>query len=65
VGKIAYARVASGSSKYLNINKSTGNVTVKKGAPKKTHVLKVKVTAVGNTNYKSVTKTVTVKVRVK
>ena len=64
-GKVTYTRVAKGSSKYLKVNKKTGAITVKKGAPKKTLAVKVKVQAKGNANYKAATKTITVKVRVK
>ena len=62
-GKVTYAK-ASGSGN-ISINKKTGKVTVKKKTKKGTYKVKVKVTATGNTNYKSSTKTVTVKVVVK
>ena len=64
-GKVTYAKVASGSSKYLTVNKTTGKVFVAKGTPKGTYKIKVKVTAAGNANYKALSKTVTVKVTVK
>ena len=54
--------------KYFKINKSTGKVTIKKNSKMKkgTYKVKVKVKALGNTNYKaSGTKTVTFKVKVK
>lgn len=63
-GAVSYSK--SGGSKYLSISKN-GVITVKKGKYKKDTVLsiKVKVTAAGNSNYKSGSKTVTVKIKVK
>ena len=49
----------------FKINKSTGKVTVKKGLKKGTYKVKVKVKALGNENYKPITKPVTFKVKVK
>ncbi len=63
--KAVYARVASGSSAKLTINKSTGKITVKKGTAKGTYKIKVKVTAKADANYKAASKTVTVSVKVK
>ena len=51
--------------KKLSINSKTGAITVKKGAKKGIHKIKVAVTAAGNENYEPVTITVTVKIRVK
>jgi hypothetical protein len=52
--------------KYFKINKTTGEVTVKKGLKKGIYKVKVKVKAAGNANYKaSGTKTVTFTVNVK
>ena len=64
-GKVSYKKVKKGSSSALTINKKTGKITVKKGTKKGTYKIKVKVTAVGNSNYKSGSKTVTVKIQVK
>ena len=64
-GTLSYAKVASGSSDALAVNKTTGKVTVKKGTKKGTYTIKIKVAAAGNANYKSATKTVTCKVIVK
>lgn len=67
VGKVTCAKVAKGSSKYLKISKN-GIITVAKNKNyKKNQTLKinVKVTAKGNKNYKFLSKTVTVKVKVK
>ena len=50
--------------KYFKINAKTGNVTVKKKLKKGTYKITCKVTA-GNTNYQSVSKTVTFKIKVK
>ena len=65
-GTVTYARVKSGSSKYLTISKK-GVITVKKGTYKKNTVLKikVKVTAKGTTYYNKGSQTVTVKIKVK
>lgn len=62
-GKLIYTK-ASGSNK-LTVNKTTGAITVKKGTKKGTYTIKVKVTAAGNANYKSVYKIATVKITVK
>ena len=64
-GTITYTRVNKGSSKYLTINKKTGNITVKKGIKKGTYKIKVKVSAAGNSSYQTGSKTVTVRVKVK
>ncbi len=63
-GKVTYAKVTSGSSKYLTINKTTGKVTVAKNTKKGTYRIKVKITAAGNTNYKSGSKTITLTIKV-
>ncbi len=52
-------------NKNITINAKTGKLTVKKGTKKSTYTIKVQVTAKGNSNYKSASKTVTVKVKVK
>ncbi|MBR3316794.1 MAG: hypothetical protein IKG21_03080 [Atopobiaceae bacterium] len=64
-GTLSYAKVASGSSAALTVNKTTGKVTVKRGTKKGTYAIKIKVTAAGNANYKAGSKTVTCKVVVK
>ena len=61
-GKVTYKKV-SGNAK-VTINAKTGKVTIKKGLAKKTYSIKVKVTAAGNANWKSGSKTVTFKVKV-
>lgn len=62
-GKVTFKK-ASGDKK-ITIAK-TGNITVKKGLKKgKTYKLNVKVTAAGNTVYKAVSKSVTVKIKIK
>ncbi len=55
----------SGGNKKITINKTTGKVTVKKKLKKGTYKIKVKVTAAGNSNYKTLTRTVTFKLKVK
>ena len=62
-GSVSFKRVSG--NKKITISKS-GKITVKKGLKKgKTYSLKVKVTAKGNTNYKSGSRTVTVKIKIK
>ena len=51
--------------KYFKISTKTGKITVKKKLKKGTYKVKVKVTAAGNNNYNSLTKTVTFKIKVK
>lgn len=63
-GKLQFAKVKSGSSKYLTVNKNTGKVTVKKGTKKGTYKIKIKVTAKGTSNYKAGSKTVKCTVKV-
>jgi len=41
--RMIYKKIKKGSSKYLEINRKTGAVTVKKGTPKGVHRIKVKV----------------------
>ncbi len=62
-GKVTY--VKSKGAAALTVNKSTGAITVKKGTAKGTYKIVIKVTAAGNTNYKSGSKSVTVTVVVK
>ena len=50
--------------KKFTVNKTTGNVTVKKGLKKGTYKVKIKVTAAGNDNYKEAIKPVTVTIKV-
>lgn len=52
-------------SKYFNVNKKTGRITIKKGLRKGTYKLRIKVRAAGNSQYKAATGIVTVKIRVK
>ena len=63
-GKVTYAKVAKGSSKRLSIAKKTGKITVKRGTKCGVYKIRVKVRAAGDANHKSMTKTVTCKVRV-
>nr|MCR5544072.1 CotH kinase family protein [Eubacterium sp.] len=51
--------------KKFSVNPKTGKITVKKGLRKGTYKLRIKVTAAGNSSYKSKTKTVTIKIKVK
>ena len=51
--------------KYFKIDAKSGKLTVKKGLKKGTYKVTVKVTAAGNTNFASISKSVTCKVVVK
>lgn len=62
-GKITYTKVSG--NKKITINKNTGKITVKKGLKKGTYKAKVKVKASGDANYKSASRAVTFKVKVK
>ena len=69
-GKVTYAKVKSGSSSKIyskiTVNKTTGKITLKKGKyAKKTYTVAVKVNAAGNDDFKSGSKTVKVKIKVK
>lgn len=64
IGKLTYTRVKKGSSKYLTVSKN-GKISLKKKTPKGKYKLKLKITAKGDKNYKSCSKTVTVNVQVK
>ena len=58
-GKVSYKKVSGSSALKL---KSNGAVVVKKGTSTGLYTAKIKVTAKGNKNYKSKSKTVTVKI---
>ena len=62
-GAVSYKKL-SGNSK-ISVSADTGKFTIKKGLKKGTYKLKVRITAKGNSNYssKTVTKTVTVKIK--
>ena len=64
---LSFARKGKKSfKKYFKISKSTGKVTVKRGLQKGSYKVKVKVKALGNTNYKaSALKSVTFTIKVK
>ncbi|MCR5543399.1 MAG: hypothetical protein K6F55_04550, partial [Eubacterium sp.] len=67
-GKVSYKLAGVNKKKfkkYFKVNSKTGKITVKKKLKKGIYKVKIKVTAAGNDKYKKVTKTVTVKVRVK
>lgn len=63
-GNVTYSKVASGSSKRLDVNKSTGKITVKKGTKKGSYKIKVNVEGSGTDNYEPASKVVTVKIKV-
>ena len=60
-GKVTFKK--SSGNKGITVSK-TGTVSVKKGLKKGTYKVKVKVTAAGNKNYKSLAKTVTMTVKI-
>lgn len=62
-GTVTYKKL-SGKAK-IKIIKKNGNVTVSKGLKKGLYKMKVKVSASGNAQYKSASKTVTFKIKVK
>ena len=69
-GKLSYSitkavKGKKGCTKKFSIDKSTGKITVKKGLPKGTYKLAVKVKATGNKNYKLCSKNAVVTVMVK
>ena len=51
--------------KYFRVNNKTGNITVKKGLGKGSYKLTVKVKAAGNNNFKALTGTATVTIKVR
>ena len=63
-GTLTY--VKSSGNKKITINKKTGKVTIAKGLNKGTYIVKVKIKAAGNSNYKaSAYKAVTFKIIIK
>ena len=65
-GTLSYKNVSKTKKlKKFKVNAKNGTITVPKGTKKGTYKIKVKVTAKGNANYKSGSKTVTVKIKVK
>ena len=65
-GAASYKNVSSKKAlKKFKVNAKKGTITAPKGTKKGTYKVKVKVTAKGNANYKSGSKTVAVKIVVK
>ena len=67
-GKVTYKKVKVNKAAYeknFTVNTSTGKITVKKGTPKGTYKIKVKVSAAGNDDYKAGSKNCTVVIIVK
>ncbi len=62
-GKVTYTKKSG--SKKITINKKTGKITVKKGLKKGNYKVKIAVRAAGTANYKAMTKTVTVTIKIK
>jgi len=62
VGKVSYKKISG--SKKLTL-KTNGKIVVKKGTKKGTYTAKIKVTAKGSASFKSVSKIVEVKIKVK
>ena len=68
-GKLTYKLVSvkkgkKSAKKNITFNAKTGKITVKKGTAKGTYTVKIKITAKGDTNYKPITKSVTLKIKV-
>ena len=63
-GKAVYKNASSGAAKKFKVNKKTGKVTVPKYTKKGTYTVKVKVSVKAGANYKKLTKTVKLKVKV-
>ncbi|MEY8460950.1 BspA family leucine-rich repeat surface protein [Eggerthellaceae bacterium 24-137] len=65
-GTVSYKNVSTQkAAKKFTVNAKNGKITLAKGTKKGTYKVKIKVTAAGNKSYKPLSKTVTVKVRVK
>lgn len=65
-GTVSYKNVSTQkAAKKFTVNAKNGRITLAKGTKKGTYKVKIKVTAAGNKSYKPLSKTVTVKVRVK
>ena len=64
-GKMSYAKITKGSSKFLTVNKKTGKITVKKGAKVGSYKINVKATSAATSKYAAVNKTLTVTITVK
>ncbi|MCR5544393.1 MAG: Ig-like domain-containing protein [Eubacterium sp.] len=63
VGKLTYKKVKG--NKKITVNAKTGKITIKKGLKKGVYTVKIKVTAAGNDKYNSISKTISVKIKVK
>ena len=66
-GKVTYKLVSVTKKKfkkYFKVNVKNGKVTVRKGLPAGTYKVKVKVTAAGNKDYKKLSKTIKVTIKV-
>jgi len=67
-GTVTYKKDSVNLKKYkenFKVNKTTGKITVKKGTPKGTYKIKVRVNAAGNDHYNAGGKTVTAVINVK
>ena len=62
-GTVSYKKLSG--NKKITINSRTGKITVKKKTKKGTYKIKIKVTADGNRNYKALSKTITLTIKVK
>lgn len=62
-GTVTYKK--TGGNSKISVNKKTGKITVGKGLKKGTYKVKIKVKAAGSKNYKALTKTVTVTIKIK
>ena len=63
-GTLTYDKANKAGGSKITVASKTGKITVKKGLKKTTYTVKVKLTSAASTNYKAVSQTVTVKVKV-
>ena len=62
-GIVSYKKISG--KKKITVNSRTGKITVKKKTKKGTYKVKIKVSTNGNRNYKALSKTITVTIKVK
>ena len=62
-GNVTYSKTSG--NKNFTVNKNTGKITVKKNTKKGTYKIKIKVKALGNSNYYEKVKTLTIKIKIK
>lgn len=63
-GDVTY-KLVKGNKKRFKVYSKTGKIKIKRGTKKGSYKIKVRITAAGNSQYKSKSKLVTIKIRVK